>query len=311
MTFTRKAYEDRDFIRIRDFLKQTLKKCPSNTNWLIDRWNFCKYFSQIMHGTSDSWPETVGIWEDENNEIVAVVCSEGEVLNKKEGEAFLQLGDISLTDEFINELIDYAESALPLTTEEGTILNVRISEDAHQIRRHLIERDYTLQEWKEPMSFMDVSSCFKVELPEGFRLADANEVSDCRKGFAHGRAFGYYKEDGPDDDCAERCYRALRNAPDYLPELDLSILDQKGEIASFAGIWYDDLNKIGILEPVGTMPKNRRMGLGKAVVYEAINRVIKMGANRIYVGSDQQFYLSLGFRVSYYMQLWQKKLQPR
>ena len=128
------------------------------------------------------------------------------------------------------------------------------------------------------------------------------------RSFAHGRAFGYYKNDVPDDDDAERCFRALRNAPDYHPELDLSVVDGNGEIASFAGIWYDDLNKIGILEPVGTIPKYRRMGLAKAVVYEAINKVAAMGAKRIFVGSDQQFYLSLGFKVMYYKQIWQKKL---
>ena len=51
MAFTRKAYEDGDFVRIRDFLKYSLFKDPSLKNWLIDRWNFGRYFSQTMHGT--------------------------------------------------------------------------------------------------------------------------------------------------------------------------------------------------------------------------------------------------------------------
>jgi predicted N-acetyltransferase YhbS len=308
MTFARKAYRDRDFIRIRDFLKLSYQKNPSLKNWLIDRWNFCRYFSQIMHGTFDTWPETVGIWEDENNEIVAVVNSEGEIINAKAGEAFLQLGDRDYSDGFIDELIDYAESKLALTTEEGTVINLRVNEDARQIQRLLKERGYILLEQKEPMSCMDVENGLEVILPQGFRIADANEVSDYYKGFAHGRAFGYYKNDVPDDDDAERCYRSLRKAPDYIPELDLAILDRNGEIASFATIWFDALNKIGILEPVGTIPKYRRIGLGKAVVYEGINRAIKKGARRIYVGSDQQFYLSIGFKVSYHKQIWQKKL---
>jgi predicted N-acetyltransferase YhbS len=308
MTYVRKAYREEDFFRVRDFLKYTLYEDPSRKNWLIDRWNFGRYFSQTMHGTFDTWPETVGLWEDESNEIVAVVNSEGEVINRKAGNAFLQLGNRDFSDGFIKELIDYAESRLALTTDEGTYINVFVDEDAFQIRKLLKERDYVTLEWKDPMSFIDVSDCFKVELPGGFRIADANEVRDRQKGFAHGRAFGYYKNDVPDDDDAERCFRALRNAPDYHPELDLSVVDGNGEIASFAGIWYDDLNKIGILEPVGTIPKYRRMGLAKAVVYEAINKVAAMGAKRIFVGSDQQFYLSLGFKVMYYKQIWQKKL---
>jgi len=31
-----------------------------------------------MHGSFNTWPETVGIREDENNEIVVVVNSQGE-----------------------------------------------------------------------------------------------------------------------------------------------------------------------------------------------------------------------------------------
>ena len=62
--------------RVRDFLKYTLYEDPSRKNWLIDRWNFGRYFSQTMHGTFDTWPETVGLWEDESNEIIAVVNSE-------------------------------------------------------------------------------------------------------------------------------------------------------------------------------------------------------------------------------------------
>ena len=308
MTYVRKAYRSEDFIRVRDFLKHTFYKNPSVKNWLIDRWNFSRYFSQTKHGTFDTWPDTVGLWEDENNEIVAVVNSEGEVINRNAGNAFLQMGNREFSDAFISELLDFAEDNLALTTDEGTYINVFVEEDGFQIRTLLQERDYTVLEWKDPMSCVDVSDCFKVELPEGFWIADANEVSDMQKGLAHGRAFGYYMNDVPDDDRTERGFRALRNAPDYLPELDLSVLDRNGGVASFAGVWYDDLNRIGILEPVGTIPKYRRMGLARAVVYEAMNKVIEMGAKKIFVGSDQQFYLSLGFKVMYYKEIWQKKL---
>jgi len=44
MAFTRKEFNEQEFIRIRDFLKKSFQKCPSRKNWLIDRWNFCRYF---------------------------------------------------------------------------------------------------------------------------------------------------------------------------------------------------------------------------------------------------------------------------
>lgn len=74
MKYTQKKFETHDFLRIRDFLKHSLKSSPNLKNWSIDRWNFCRYWGQIMHNTFEMWPETVGIWEDEHKEIVAVVA---------------------------------------------------------------------------------------------------------------------------------------------------------------------------------------------------------------------------------------------
>lgn len=307
MPFTRKTYEPQDFIRIRDFLKNSLQNYPHQKNWLIDRWNFTRYFTQVMHESFDIWPATVGIWEDENKEIVALVHSEGKLKGRTLGEAFLQLCNRAYSDEFLIELLEYAEKVLLYKTPDGPFLNLRVNEEAEQLKAILRKRNYILHEWREPMSSMLLKGQYEVKLPEGFHIVDANEVNDYQKGFAHGKAFGYYNGETPDDDDAERSYRMLRKAPDYLPELDLAVLDQNGEIASFTTVWYDDLNKIGILEPVGTNPKYRKMGLGKAVIYEGVNRVRAKGAEKMCVSSDQQFYHAIGFSLEYAKEIWHKK----
>ncbi len=48
------------------------------------------------------------------------------------------------------------------------------------------------------------------------------------------------------------------------------------------------------------------MGLGKAVIFKAINTARKMGATKIYVGSDEEFYLKIGFSLEYTYEIWQK-----
>ncbi|OKP82541.1 GNAT family N-acetyltransferase [Paenibacillus sp. P32E] len=306
MKYIRKEFKDRDFLRIRDFLKNSCQHTPFRKNWLIDRWIFNRYWGQIMHDTFHTWPETVGLWEDENDDIVAIVNSEGDRIGRKTGAAFFQLADKEFSNEFLNELVDHAEKKLALQNESGWSIALRVNEDSWQLKEILRNRDYMLLEWREAMSSMNLADEFKAELPDGFRIVDANEINDYQKGFAHGRAFGYYKQDISDDDDAERCFRSLRKAPGYLPELDLAIVDQFDEVASFANVWYDELNQIGILEPVGTIPKYRKMGLGRAVIYEGIDRVKKKGADKMYVGSDQQFYLSIGFLVEYSKEIWQK-----
>ncbi|MGG4220438.1 GNAT family N-acetyltransferase [Paenibacillus jamilae] len=302
MLYHQVKFEVNDFLKIRDFLKQSLKSNPDLKNWFIDRWNFCRYWGQIMHNTFEKWPETVGIWEDEHQEIVAVVHPEGE---DNIGEAYFQLADRDFSNEFLNELIDYAEKKLALHGERESTLDIIVNEDGEQLKELLKRRGYILQDGKEMTSCMSVPHDVKLELPSGFRISDANEVGDFEKGFAHGRAFGYYKGGYPDNDVAERCYISLRNAPDYIPKYDVVILDQNNEVAAFTTLWYDELNKIGILEPVGTIPKYRNKGLGKAVIYEAINRVKDKGVERIFVGSDHSFYLAMGFSLAYSNEIWQ------
>lgn len=303
MKYKRRVYQDSDFIKIRDFLKLSYKSFYYQHNWLIDRWNFCRYFAQSMHRTFHNWPETVGLWIGDDDNVIAVVNSEGE----NRGEAFFQLGNIKFSNDFLNEMINYAEKKLSTKKDNERFINLRVNENSHYLKEMLRNRNYELQEWKEPTSSLDLIGNFKVNLSNGFRIVDANEVDNYQKGLAHAKAFGYYNPNDHEDDDAERAYESLRKAPDYKAEFDLSIVDKNSEIASFATIWYDKLNKVGILEPVGTIQKYRKMGLGKAVIYEGINRIKSYGARKIYVGSDQKFYLSKGFSVEYSKEIWQKK----
>ena len=72
-----------------------------------------------------------------------------------------------------------------------------------------------------------------------------------------------------------------------------------GEFASFCTVWFDDVNRTGAFEPVGTAPEHQRRGLGKAVMCEGLRRLKRMGATMAYVGSyspaAHAFYSSVGF----------------
>ena len=62
-----------------------------------------------------------------------------------------------------------------------------------------------------------------------------------------------------------------------------------------------------MLEPVGTVPEHRRKGLARAAVLEAIRRVAALGVGQVFVGSDQAFYLSMGFQPKYAGHHWRKE----
>jgi len=300
-------YTNCDFLRIRDFLIESYKNNHNQHNWLIDRWNFCRYVSHLFHNTFDTWPETVGIWVDNDNNIQAVINSEGE----NRGEAFFQLAANEYSSELLIEFIKHAEDNFSTTDNREKFINLRVNQKAYKLKKILENRGYALQNWMEPTSSLSLITAtdFEADIPSNLKIADATTVSDYQKGFAHGRAFGYYKNDKPENRDAENAFFSMRKAPDYNASLDISLIDEIGEVAAFATVWYDKKNQIGILEPVGTIPKYRKMGLGKAVIYEGINRVKELGAKKMYVGSDQQFYESIGFKVEFEKEIWQRKFK--
>ena len=91
-------------------------------------------------------------------------------------------------------------------------------------------------------------------------------------------------------------------------KLALFIVAPNGEYAAHCGTWYSEDTEICYVEPVVTIPEFRKQGLGKAVVYECINRCINMGAKKALVISNQQFYYSLGFKDYSTHHLWEKKV---
>ncbi len=96
--------------------------------------------------------------------------------------------------------------------------------------------------------------------------------------------------------------------PHLNPKLTLFVVAPNGDYAAHCGMWYSPDTEICYVEPVVTVPEYRKNGLGKAVVYECINRCTELGAKKAIVISDQDFYYRLGFEKYSVCQLWEKKI---
>jgi len=307
MQYKRRAFKETDFIRVGEFLRETYSK--SSSNWHIDRWNFCRYSAQVWLDVFSTWPETVGLWVDEEDNIIAVVNSEAGI----NGEAFFQLKNMEYTYEFLEEMIEFAEENLSIVKNNERNIYLRVNNNnGDKIREILKKRNYSIEDWKETDAAMNLDQPFNAEIPANFKLCDSSKVDEEQQGLAHGRAFCGTESDNPEN-LKERIasYKGLKSAPDYNQHLDLCILDDNDEIASFATVWYDEYNQIAILEPVGTVLKHRKKGLGKAVIYEGINRVKALGAKKIHVGSDQEFYRAIGFSTEFETEVWHKRFEVK
>jgi ribosomal protein S18 acetylase RimI-like enzyme len=132
---------------------------------------------------------------------------------------------------------------------------------------------------------------------EGFAIRDlvaANESEIERRVEAHQQAFNSKR-------VSVESYHNLMNGLGYLPELDVIAVAPNGKIASYCNGWIDPMNLSGYIEPMGTPPEFQRMGLGKAVLTEALRRFQSMGCLTAAVASEagnaasNALYRSVGF----------------
>lgn len=89
--------------------------------------------------------------------------------------------------------------------------------------------------------------------------------------------------------------------------LKLAIVNSEGHYVAYCGLWFDKQLDFGLIEPLATIPECRGLGLAKALVYEGVKRVFNQGADRVFVGSNQVFYYSIGMFPYQTHTIWEKK----
>ena len=300
MEYKLKRYEDSDFIRVRDFLSESYSR--GGRNWRIERWNFAFSLASAMNEGLDQLKNSIGIFEDENNRIISVVNSEGEM----RGEVFFQLTSENRSEKLLNDMFEFAEANATLKTDEGEILRAFIPGIDNELFKVATERGYVKTSGIDNITSIKRNVSAPKPMPDGYTFTTGDKLGPEKKALAHAKAFGYI-----DSEIylrrAETGFRKLAKMPDYKADLDVFIFDPDGEPASFASMWYDGRNRIAMLEPMGTLPGYRRMGLGSNALREGIRRCMELGAEKIY-GGDQQFYYDIGFEVEFIYEIWKKLL---
>ncbi len=284
-----------DFEKVGDFIKNNLGGRYKSTNWTQARWEYMHYHPYMDYNQL----YFISIWEDAD-QIVAVIHFE------------LALGDVYLEvkegyEHLKKAMIEYAEAHLSIDKKSGgQRLRVYVNDFDEELKALLTKRGYCM---KHPVA--EAESTFDIPesmddaiLPDGYTLKGLDEENDLVKldrliwrGFNH-------EGEPPEDNIDGR--KQMQSSPNYDMSLNIVVHGPEGQYCSYAGIWYDDVNKLGYVEPVCTDPDYRRMGLGRAAVLEGIRRCAKRGATIAKVGSRQPFYLALGFKEVYSRQLWSK-----
>ena len=106
-------------------------------------------------------------------------------------------------------------------------------------------------------------------------------------------------------------YKNVQRVPLYRRDLDIVAVAKDGELAAFCTVWFDDITRTAVFEPVGTHPEHQKHGLGKAVMSEGLRRAQKLGATLATVSSYSDgahaLYASMGFTEFDLLEPWIKE----
>lgn len=244
-------------------------------------WNWARWEWMYAHPYCDREKlNTIGLWMDGNSVVGAAIY------DLFHGEAFC--GALDGYDALLPEILEYAYANL--RDENG--LGIAVRDDDISVQELLDRLGYHKAEQAEPIACLDLNAPLDYKLSAGFSIREIHFPEDnltyqtaVWKGFDHE---GDYAE-------LEKMLANKALPPNRRSELCLAVVDEHGEFASLCTCWYDERTDYAYVEPVCTIPKYRGMGLGKAVVLEALRRCNALGAKHTFVISDQAFYKKLGF----------------
>jgi GNAT superfamily N-acetyltransferase len=147
------------------------------------------------------------------------------------------------------------------------------------------------------------------DLPAGFTTVSMAELGDvAAKVAAHRASWSRFAVYDPADPplvsgmTVER-YRDMMEAWPYRPDLDIGVRAPDGRIVASCTTWLDEVNRVGLFEPVGVDPEFRRMGLSRAMCLAALKALGAAGATLATVKPrgdldypiPRQAYCSMGF----------------
>jgi mycothiol synthase len=269
------ASED-DYWRIREFLRRTfLLNGLREWSWHVSTLDYTRLhmYQNILNYRME---DVVTLWETSAAEIAAVV------LPIDPGSAHFQVDPGLRTSELEVEMLDLAEHRRAESLPDGSrrLAVWAFAEDSSRTGL-LAKRGYHQGEWPESIRRRWLDAPIpEVPVAPGYTirsLGDGLELLE--RCYASG--LGFHEGDirvAVDNRADPSWYRNIQNAPLYRRDLDIVAVAPDGSIAAFCTVWFDDVTRSGVFEPVATVPAHQRRGLGKAVMAEGLRRLKRMGA---------------------------------
>lgn len=286
--------DDEDYWRIRTFLRDvSLLNDRHDYSWPLLRWDYWVWHvnMNIYHLQLE---EVVTLWEADG-QIVAMLNPDSP------GEAYFQVHPAYRHLVSVSNMLDVAEQKLFKKNEMGkNDLLAWVNESDTETKALFAERGYARSRFKaEHMRYRSFIQPVPDPVPPaGYTVRALGDESELpARSWLSWKAF---HPDEPDEKYEGwEWYKNIQRVPLYRRDLDIVAVAPDGELAAFCTVWFDDVTRTAVFEPVGTHPDHQKRGLGKAVMSEGLRRSQRLGAALATVSSYSEgahaLYHSMGF----------------
>ena len=288
MSAYKRNYKNSDYQLVCDFLIEINKNDKTHINW-----NWARLEWMIEHPEfNKEEANKIGLWFD-NDKLVATA-----IYDMYFGEASCLT--LPGYEYLFDELLDYAYNNLKDENGLGICIN---KNNTKEIEKCMLSR-FVLSEQKEFVATIVLDKEFDSSLKNNLRFKDFDPSKNVDEvawviyqGFDHGNNREEF----------EKQNKPVNPRVHFNPYLSSLVETKEGEGVAYCSLWYDSRTDYAYLEPLCVIPEYRKMGVGKALVYELLNRAKKLGAKEVVVISDNPFYQKIGFRITQEYEFYWKK----
>jgi ribosomal protein S18 acetylase RimI-like enzyme len=239
-------------------------------------------------------PKNVALWFDKNQQLVAWAVLQTpfwtiDYVCDREQESHLHREIISWADQRAQAIknTSYERPAWFVMAFSGQVNRIHDLENAG----FQCQSDVGDDSWSKVLMRRSVQTPVRIYKPRsaGFTirpLAGAKEV----KGYVELHQSVFESKNMTID-----WRRRTLQHPDYNPALDIVVESPEGRLAAFCICWFDQNSFTGHVEPLGCHKDFRQYGLGRVALSEGLRRLQSIGAQNIYVETDN--YRNTAFRL--------------
>ena len=302
---------EKDFELVRTFLIETYNLTLSFQNWIPSMFENIK-FGPCGTEYQDEEDAYIKIWEKKDDSEVSSISKIVSItFLKPSGDCWIQIHpDYRFLEKEIVLWIEKQRKGMKSNKAQELELRFRVDETDEERIALLTELGYEdlgLEEYNRirPMD----TPIPEYQLPDGFTIRHVDVEEDFlqyRRVLA--AVFPHCS------DMTKRLAKIYSTASFYQKDLDLVAVDSDDTFAAFCTVRIDPISRMAELEPVGTHPDYRKLGLAKSVICEGLHRLQKYQPSSICIlgaaksEAANRLYDSVGFTEKTEVHLWHKKI---